>query len=81
MGIVSKKITLTDKQDVWIQAQIDTGRYTDDSEYIQELISLEQTRCGEVEAIRVALVEGEASGEPQPFDGIAFKKKMLATHG
>lgn len=35
----------------------------------------------ELETIRAALIEGEASGEPRPFDLNAFKQRMLAKHG
>jgi antitoxin ParD1/3/4 len=81
MGTVRKTITLTDQQDDWIKAQIDAGRYTNDSEYIRDLIRREQERSAELDAIRAALMEGEASGEPQPFDALAFKQRMLAAHG
>ena len=81
MGTVRKTITLTDKQDDWIKAQIAAGHYTNDSEYIRDLIRREQERSAEVEAIRAALIEGEASGEPRSFDAKAFKQKMLAAHG
>ncbi len=81
MGTVRKTITLTDQQDDWIKAQIDAGRYTNDSEYIRDLIRREQERSAELDAIRAALAEGEASGEPQPFDARAFKQRMLAAHG
>ena len=81
MGTVRKTITLTDKQDSWIKAQVDAGHYTNDSEYIRDLIRREQERSAEIEAIRVALIEGEASGEPRLFDAAGFKQKMLATHG
>ncbi len=81
MGTVRKTITLTDKQDAWIKAQIDDGHYTNDSEYIRDLIRREQERSGEIDAIRAALIEGEASGEPKPFDAGEFKKRMLNAHG
>ena len=81
MGTVRKTITLTDKQDGWIKAQIDAGHYTNDSEYIRDLIRREQERSAEVESIRAALIEGEASGEPRPFDAGAFKQRMLAARG
>jgi antitoxin ParD1/3/4 len=81
MATVRKTITLTDKQDSWIKAQIDAGHYTNDSEYIRDLIRREQERSAEIEALRAALIEGEASGEAKPFDAGAFKQKMLATHG
>ncbi|MFZ3041190.1 MAG: type II toxin-antitoxin system ParD family antitoxin [Thiobacillus sp.] len=81
MATVRKTITLTDQQDSWIKAQIEAGHYTNDSEYIRDLIRREQERSAEVEAIRAALIEGEASGEPRPFDAGAFKQKMLAARG
>jgi len=81
MGTVRKTITLTTKQDSWIKAQIDAGHYTNDSEYIRDLIRREQDRNFETEAIRAALVAGEASGEPHPFDAEAFKQRMLRTYG
>lgn len=81
MGTVRKTITLTDKQDAWIKAQVDAGHYTNDSEYIRDLIRREQERCAEIEAVRAALTEGEASGEPRPFDVASFKQRMLTAHG
>ena len=81
MGTVRKTITLTDKQDGWIKAQIDAGHYTNDSEYIRDLIRREQERSVEVEAVRAALIEGEASGEPRPFDVGSFKLRMAAARG
>ncbi len=81
MGTVRKTITLTDQQDSWIKAQIDAGDYTNDSEYIRNLIRREQERSIEMDAIRAALIEGEASGEPRPFDAVKFKQRMLSGHG
>ncbi|WP_122769328.1 type II toxin-antitoxin system ParD family antitoxin, partial [Pseudomonas viridiflava] len=76
MGTVRKTITVTDRQDSWIKAQIDAGRYTNDSEYVRDLIRREQERSAEIEGIRQALIEGEASGEPRRFSVDEFKKRM-----
>ena len=81
MGTVRKTITLTEQQDRWIKAQIEAGHYTNDSEYIRDLIRREQERGMELEAVRAALIEGESSGPPQPFDLDAFKQRMLTKHG
>jgi antitoxin ParD1/3/4 len=81
VATVRKTITLTDKQDGWIKAQIDAGHYTNDSEYIRDLIRREQERSADIEAVRAALIDGEASGEPRPFDAGAFMQRMLASHG
>jgi antitoxin ParD1/3/4 len=81
MATVRKTITVTDQQDLWIKAQIEAGHYTNDSEYIRDLIRREQERNAELETIRAALREGESSGKPRPFDPEAFKKRMLNAHG
>jgi len=62
MATVRKTITVTDQQDNWIKEQLATGGFTNDSEYIRDLIRKDQARKSEIEAIRAALQEGEASG-------------------
>lgn len=81
MATVRKTITVTDQQDAWIKAQIDVGGYTNDSEYIRDLIRREQARSADIEAIRLALIEGESSGEPRPFSVDEFKQRMLKANG
>lgn len=81
MTTVRKTITLTDQQDDWIKAQILAGHYTNDSEYIRDLIRREQERAAQLEAVRTALIEGENSGTPQRFDVREFKTRMRASHG
>lgn len=80
MGTTRKTITVTDQQDVWIKAQIEAGGFTNDSEYIRDLIRRDQLRNAENEAIRAELIKGEQSGEPQRFDPVRFKKNMTAKH-
>ena len=81
MSTVRKTITLTDQQDGWIKGQIQAGHYTNDSEYIRDLIRREQERAAQIDTLRSALIEGENSGTPQPFDVQAFKARMAAMHG
>lgn len=81
MATVRKTITLTEQQNAWIAAQIDAGHYTNDSEAIRDLIRREQERSTEIESIRQALIEGEQSGEPEPFDFTAFKRRKAGKHG
>ena len=81
MATVRKTITVTDQQDHWISAQVDAGRFTNDSELIRDLIRREQERNAEINAIRAALVEGERSGKPQSFDFTAFTRRKRKQHG
>jgi antitoxin ParD1/3/4 len=81
MGTKRKTITITENQDKWIKNQISAGEFTNDSEYIRDLIRRDQTSQADIEVIRAALIEGEESGEPQPFDIAQFKSAMTAKHG
>lgn len=66
MPMVKKSISITDQQDGWIKAQIETGHFGNESEVIRELIRERQIReqetPAEIEAIRAALIKGEQSG-------------------
>ncbi len=81
MTTVRKTITVTDTQDAWITAQVQAGRFTNDSELIRDLIRREQERVAQTEAVRQALIEGERSGDPRPFDFAAFTRWKVAQHG
>ena len=62
MGTVRKTITLTDLQDQWIKTQIAAGYYTNDSEYIRDLIRRDCQRNAEFEMLKAAVQEGLDSG-------------------
>ena len=63
MGTVRKTITLTDKQDKWIKAQIAQGDFTNDSEYIRDLVRRDQEQNTKFQALKDAVQEGIESGE------------------
>ena len=73
MGMTRRTITITEKQDAWINTKISAGDFADDSEYIRDLIRLDQARHDEIAYIRGELIKGEQSGEPAPFDFGTFK--------
>jgi antitoxin ParD1/3/4 len=62
MGTTRKTITLTDKQDQWIKAQIAAGEYTNDSEYIRDLVRRDQEENAKFQALKLAIQEGLSSG-------------------
>ena len=62
MGTVRKTITLTDRQDGWIKAQIAAGRFTNDSEYIRDLIRRDQEESAGPEELGAAVQKGLDSG-------------------
>ncbi len=66
MSMVKKSISVTDRQNDWIKAQIASGHFGNESEVVRELIRERQIReeetPEEIEAIRAALIKGEQSG-------------------
>ncbi|ETW98725.1 MAG: addiction module antitoxin [Candidatus Entotheonella factor] len=62
MATVRKTITFTEQQDQWIKAKIAAGQFTNDSEYIRDLVRRDQERNADIEMLRAALIEGEQSG-------------------
>ena len=68
MGFIRKTITLTELQDRSVKTQVDEVHNSNDREC-----------SAEMESIRTALIQGEASGEAKYFDAESFKRKMRVT--
>ncbi|MGB5317269.1 MAG: type II toxin-antitoxin system ParD family antitoxin [Robiginitalea sp.] len=62
MAIVRKSITFTKQQDFWIKRQIEKGDYTNDSEYLRDLVRRDQAEQQKLDELRAALQEGLDSG-------------------
>ena len=62
MGTTRKTITLTDKQNQWIKAQIAAGEYANDSEYIRDLVRRDQEENAKFKVLKQAIQEGLNSG-------------------
>ncbi len=56
----------------FINRQIAQGRYHSPSEVVQAGLRLLEEREVRRDVLRAALVEGEQSGQPEPFDFDAF---------
>ncbi len=48
MAMIKKSISVTDQQDQWIKAQIQSGHYGNESEVVRELIRERQIREQEI---------------------------------
>ncbi|MBB2972132.1 type II toxin-antitoxin system ParD family antitoxin [Mesorhizobium sp. RMAD-H1] len=74
-------ISLGDHFSGFIDRQVKTGRYGSASDVVRAGLRLLEEHEAKVKALEAALVEGEESGEPQPFDNEAFKARMRAAYG
>lgn len=64
----------------FIDAQVQTGRYDSVSDVVRAGLRLLERHEAQVDALQSALVAGEESGTPAPFDSKAFLKRMRAKH-
>lgn len=53
-------ISITEDMREWVDQQVSSGRYANASDYMRDLIRTNQSAT---DAIRLALIEGEQSGE------------------
>ena len=64
----------------FIDLQVQSGRYGSASDVVRAGLRLLEEHENKVKALQDALIEGERSGEPQPFDRDGFLKRMHEKH-
>lgn len=62
MSMQRKTITITDQMENWVKAQVDSGKYGNDSEYFRDLIRRDQERREAETRLLFLLNEAESSG-------------------
>ena len=62
MAMMRKTITIPDAMEKWVKAQINSGRYGNDSEYFRDLIRRDQDRNLAEYELRALIDEGLNSG-------------------
>lgn len=67
--MASMNISLPDEMKNWVEENVQTGRYSNASDYMRDLIRQDHRK---LEELRAALIEGENSGESSELDFEAF---------
>jgi antitoxin ParD1/3/4 len=62
MATIRKSITFTTQQEDWIKLQVEKGLYTNESEYIRDLIRRDQKNYDKYAKLKMAINEGFQSG-------------------
>lgn len=76
--MASMNISLPDQMKSWVEENVQTGRYSNASDYVRDLIRQDHMK---LQRLREALIEGENSGPSSSLDIEAFiasKKKSLS---
>jgi antitoxin ParD1/3/4 len=69
-------VTVGDHFADFIERQVQAGRYQSPSDVVRAGLRLLEEQELKIERLRAALIEGEQSGEPTPFDLDDFLDEM-----
>ena len=66
--MATMNVSLPDPMKAWVEDQTATGRYSNSSDYVRDLIRRDQERQEGVEEVQALIDEGLASGEAEPHN-------------
>lgn len=73
-------VTIGDHFAGFISEQVQAGRYGSVSDVVRAGLRLLEAHEAKVKALQDALISGEQSGEPRPFDFEAFKARKRSEY-
>jgi len=78
--MATMNVSLPDTLKDWVEAQAETVRYANASDYVRDRIRKDQDRANKVDALQRLITEGLESGEAQSLDLPSFLSRMRAKH-
>ena len=73
-------VTIGEPFDSFIDNQVESGRFESAQAVVEAGLRLLEEEQAKLERLREALIEGERSGEPRPFDQAALLARMRGRH-
>ena len=74
--MATMNISLPDPMREWVEAQTENGLYSNNSDYVRDLIRKDQLRAIKIEAMQAAITQGLESGIAEDFDMEKIQKEM-----
>lgn len=78
--MATMNVSLPDAMKDWVEGQTKSGRYSNASDYVRDLIRRDQDRQTAVAELQTLVDEGLASGRAQKFDMEAFLTRKREDH-
>lgn len=74
-------ISLGDHLEAFVANQVRDGHYASPDEVVRAGLRLLEAHAAKVKALEDALIAGEESGDPMPFDTSEFRERMRTKYG
>lgn len=78
--MATMNVSLPEPMKAWVEAQAETGRYSNASDYVRDIIRRDQERVEKIAALQALITEGLESGEAEAIDPEDFLMRMRARH-
>lgn len=78
--MATMNVSLPDQMKDWVENQAQSGRYSNSSDYVRDLIRKDQERAVKVANMQKLIDEGLASGPAENFNVDSFLSEMRGTH-
>lgn len=78
--MATMNVSLPDQMKDWVEAQAESGRYSNASDYVRDLIRRDQERAQKIVHMQKLIDEGLASGVAERFDVSEFLAEMHEKH-
>ena len=78
--MTTMNISLPEPMKAWVERQAQSGRYSNSSDYVRDLIRRDQERAEGLAELQALITQGINSGEPVAFDKAAFLARMKQQH-
>lgn len=79
--MATMNVSLPDPMKSWVEAQAETGKYSNSSDYVRDLIRRDQVRAEKIAHMQALVTEGLESGisNATPDQMLAEARKMAGT--
>lgn len=74
--MATMNVSLPDPMKHWVEAQVRTGRYSNASDYVRDLIRRDQERAARHAQLQAAITEGLESGVEEDFSMKAIQSEL-----
>ena len=81
LDMATMNISLPDSMREWVEAKTKSGQYSNNSDYVRDLIRKDQERGNKIKALQAAIDQGLASGSAGALDMNKVKQKAKQQAG